>query len=109
MRNFLSRFTFKRSPVDWASLNVRLTIEASLLVIVGLGSVALWTGLKMQQILLTSHTQNIGYIADRLPRDVATYSEMMPIGAAIQKTIDTGSPNLGQGPRRTIHWPINRL
>jgi signal transduction histidine kinase len=79
----------KRSHVDWSSLNVRLTIEASLLVIVGLGSVAIWTGLRMQQILLTSHTQNIGYIADRFPRDVAMYSDTMPVEIGIQKTIDT--------------------
>jgi signal transduction histidine kinase len=43
----------------------------------------------MQQILLTSHTQNIGYIADRFPRDVAMYSDTMPVEIGIQKTIDT--------------------
>jgi signal transduction histidine kinase len=89
MSNFLNQFLSKRSRVDWSSLNVRLTIETSLLVIVGLGSVALWTGFRMQQILLTSHTQNIGYIAERFPRDAATYSNMMPVENAIQKTIDT--------------------
>ncbi len=88
MRKFLNRVWLNRRPVDGSSLNVRLTIEASLLVIVGLGSVATWTGLRMQQILLTSHTQNIAYIADRFPRDVAMYSERMPVEIGIQKTID---------------------
>jgi signal transduction histidine kinase len=89
MSKFLGGFLSKRSRVDWSSLNVRLTIEASLLVIVGLGSVALWTGFRMQQILLTSHTQNISYIADRFPRDVAMYSDLMPVEQGIQKTINT--------------------
>jgi signal transduction histidine kinase len=89
MSKLLRKFFSKPSRIDWSSLNVRLTIEASLLVIVGLGSVATWTGLRMQQILLTSHTQSIGRIADRFPRDVATYSTMMPVEAGIQKSVDT--------------------
>jgi signal transduction histidine kinase len=89
MRKFFSDFLVPSRRIDWSSLNVRLTIETSLLVILGLGSVALWTGLRMQQILLTSHTQNIGYIADRFPRDVAMYSDTMPVEIGIQKTIDT--------------------
>jgi signal transduction histidine kinase len=88
MRKFGRKLLLKRSPIDWSSLNVRLTIEASLLVIVGLGSVAIWMGLRMEQILLTSHTQNIEYIADRFPRDVVTNSDMMPVEVGIQKTID---------------------
>jgi signal transduction histidine kinase len=89
MSKFFSGSLAPRRRVDWSSLNVRLTIETSLLVIVGLGSVALWTGFRMQQILLTSHTQNISYIADRFPRDVAMYSDIMPVEQGIQKTIDT--------------------
>jgi signal transduction histidine kinase len=88
MRKFDRKLSPKRNPIDWSSLNVRLTIEASLLVIVGLGSVAIWTGMRMQQILLTSHTQNMAYIADRFPRDVVTNSDMMPVEVGIQKTID---------------------
>ncbi len=90
--NYMHKLTRKLLPkyssIDWSSLNARLTIEASLLVIVGLGSVAIWTGLRMQQILLTSHTQNIGHIADRFPRDVVANSDMMPVEVGIQKTID---------------------
>jgi hypothetical protein len=89
MSKFFSNLVGPRPRIDWSSLNVRLTIEASLLVIAGLGSVAIWTGLRMQQILLTSHTQNIGYIADRFPRDVAMYSDTMAVEVSIQKTIDT--------------------
>ena len=75
--------------MNGSSLNVRLTLEASLLVMVGLGILALWTGLRMQQILLTSHTQNIAYIADRFPRDVVANSESgLGVERGIQKTID---------------------
>ncbi len=88
MRKLGRKLLPKRSPIDWSSLNVRLTIEASLLVIVGLGSVAIWTGMRMQQILLTSHTQNMAYIADRFPRDVVANSDMMAVEVGIQKTID---------------------
>ncbi len=88
MRNFLRTSLSRRRPIDFSSLNVRLTIEASLLIILGVTSVTVWTGWKMQQILLTSRTQNIGYMADRFPRDVQLYSEMLPIETAVQKTID---------------------
>jgi len=88
MRKISQKLLPKHSSINWSSLNVRLTIEASLLVIIGLGSVAVWTGLRMQQILLTSHTQDIGYIADRFPRDVVKNSDMMPVEVGIQKTID---------------------
>jgi signal transduction histidine kinase len=88
MNKFFSQFFAQRRRVDWSSLNVRLTIETSLLVIVGLGSLSLWTGLRMQQILLTSHTQNISHIADRFPRDAAMYSDIMPVEQGIQKTIE---------------------
>jgi signal transduction histidine kinase len=88
MSKFFSGVFAQRRRVDWSSLNVRLTIETSLLVIVGLGSVALWTGFRMQQILLTSHTQKISHIADRFPRDAAMYSDTMPVDQGIQKTIE---------------------
>lgn len=45
----------------------------------------------MQQILITTHTQNIEYIASRFPRDVQLYSEMLSIDAGLQKTIDNVS------------------
>ncbi|GAA6624198.1 hypothetical protein NUACC26_100230 [Scytonema sp. NUACC26] len=52
-----------------------------------LGSVALWTSWKMQQILIDSHKQNIEHIAKRLPQDVQLYSEMMQPEIGLQKAI----------------------
>ncbi len=45
----------------------------------------------MQQILITTHTQNVEYIASRFPRDVQLYSEMLPVEAGLQKTINNVS------------------
>jgi heavy metal sensor kinase len=77
--------------LDPASLQFRLTLEVSLLSILGLSSVAVWTSWKMQQLLITTHTQQVEYIANRFPRDVELYSGMLPVNAGLQKTIDNVS------------------
>lgn len=73
---------------DPASLQFRLTAEIAALLVLCLGSVAIWTSWKMQQILIATHTQGIEYLATRFSRDVELYSEMLPIKAGLQKTID---------------------
>ncbi len=78
----------KQRHLDPASLQFRLTLEISLLSMLGLSSVAVWTSWKMQQLLITTHTQNVEYIATRFPRDVELYSDMLPVIAGLQKTID---------------------
>jgi signal transduction histidine kinase len=45
----------------------------------------------MQQLLITTHTQQVEYIANRFPRDVELYSEMLPVTKGLQKTIDNVS------------------
>lgn len=82
---------FRQGHLDPSSLQFRLTIEVAAPLILGLGSVALWTSWKMQQILITTHLQSVDYIADRFPRDVQIYSEMLPLEAGLQKTIDNVS------------------
>ena len=77
--------------LDPSSLQFRLTIEIAALSILGLSSVAIWTSWKMQQILIATHTQNVEYIASRFPRDVQLYSEMLPVEAGLQKTINNVS------------------
>lgn len=73
---------------DSSSLQFRLTVEIAALFVVGLGSVAAWTSWKMQQILITSHTQTVEYIATRFSHDVELYSEMLPVEVGLQKTIN---------------------
>ncbi|UBF30319.1 HAMP domain-containing protein (plasmid) [Kovacikia minuta CCNUW1] len=74
-----------------ASLQFRLTAEIAALSVLGLSSVAIWTSWKMQQVLITTHTQGVEYVATRFPRDVELYSEMLPVETGLQKTIDNVS------------------
>ena len=78
----------KQRHLDPASLQFRLTMQVTALLVIGLGSVGIWTSWKMQQLLITTHTQSVDYIATRFPRDVELYSEMLPVEAGLQKTID---------------------
>ncbi len=73
--------------LDPSSLQFRLTLEIAALSVLSLGSVAIWTSWKMQQILIVTHTQGVEYIATRFPHDVELYSEMLPIATGLQKTI----------------------
>jgi heavy metal sensor kinase len=81
----------KQGHLDPSSLQFRLTVEITLLSILGLSSVAVWTGWKMQKLLITTHAQSMEYIATRFPRDVELYSEMLPVETGLQKTIDNVS------------------
>ncbi len=92
IRQFQKRICqFRRDHLDPSSLQFRLTIEIAALSVLGLSSVAIWTSWKMQQILIATHTQNVEYIASRFPRDVQLYSEMLPVEAGLQKTINNVS------------------
>jgi heavy metal sensor kinase len=81
----------QRRHLDPSSLQLRLTLEIAAVSVLSLGSVAVWTSWKMQQILIATHTQSVEYIAARFPRDVELYSEMLPIKTGLQKTIDNVS------------------
>lgn len=70
------------------SLQVRLTFGIAFVSALGMGSVVLWIGTRMQQIIVSTHKQNIEYIADRFPNDVEIYSQMMAMDVALQKAID---------------------
>lgn len=73
---------------DIFSLRLRLILGIALVSIVGLGGLASWTSWRMQQILINSHKYNIAKIAERLPRDVQLYQEMMSVETSLQKAID---------------------
>lgn len=81
----------KQRHLDPASLQFRLTVEIVALSVLGLGSIAVWTNWKMQQILITTHTQRVEYIATRLPDDVALYSEMFSVETGLKKAINNVS------------------
>lgn len=82
----------RRHWLDPASLQFRLTLGVTAFSILGLGGVASWTSWKMQQILVNTHTENIKYIGQRFPQDVALYSDMLPVQPSVQRAIDDLSP-----------------
>ena len=77
-----------RNKFDSCSLRVRLTVGMALFSAIGLGSLAIWTGMRMQHILIVTHKENIKYIAERFPQDVKIYTEMATLPVATQKAID---------------------
>lgn len=74
--------------IDLSSLRGRLTLVIAGVSALGLSSLAIWTSWKMQRLLITTHKNNIQYIADRFPHDVKIYSQMMVTSKGIQKAID---------------------
>ena len=74
---------------DTASLKVRLTVGIATATAIGLGSLAAWTSMRMQQILISTHKENMKYIAERFPMDVEIYSEMIPLTEGAQRAIDS--------------------
>lgn len=77
------RFRFKVN-----SLQFRLTFGLAIVSGIGLGSVAIATGLKMQQQLVLTHKQNIRYIADRLPNDIEIYSQRFSQRETLEMVIE---------------------
>lgn len=73
---------------DPYSLQFRLTAGVVAFSVLGLGSVALWTSWKMQQILIDSHKQTVQDIAERFPQDVELYSKMMSVQSGLQMVIN---------------------
>ncbi len=71
-----------------SSLQTRLTLGIAVFSVLGLGSVALWTSWKMQQLLVVSHKHNIEQIAERFPRDVEMSGKMWYVNKSLQKAID---------------------
>jgi signal transduction histidine kinase len=74
--------------IDPCSLRLRLTIGIAIFSASALGSLAIWTSWKMQQILIDTHKHNIQQIANRVPHDVQLYSEMMQPETGVQKAIN---------------------
>lgn len=83
-----------RKLLDTASLKVRLTIGIAGVSALGMGGLSAWTTIKMQHILISTHKENLHYIAGRFPMDVAIYSEMIPLEEGAQRAIKSlSTPN----------------
>jgi heavy metal sensor kinase len=81
--------------LDPSSLQLRLTLEFSALAVLGMSSVALWSGTEMKQILVATHKQNVDYIASLFPTQVELYTDTMPFESGLKMTIaKVSTPNL---------------
>ncbi|ELS01318.1 signal transduction histidine kinase [Xenococcus sp. PCC 7305] len=76
------------SKLDPTSLKVRLTSGIAAFSAIGLGGLAVWTSVRMQHILVSTHKENIVYIAERFPHDVEIYSDMVSLEEGAQRAID---------------------
>lgn len=87
--NLAARPNTVRKILDTASLKARLTIGITAVTVLGLGSLAAWTSMRMQHLLVSTHKENIKYIATRFPMHVKIYSEMIPLEEGAQRAIDS--------------------
>jgi signal transduction histidine kinase len=78
---------------DFNSLRLRLTAGVAAFSILGLGSLASWTGWRMQQILIESHKKNIEEIATTIPRDVEMLSRMGSEEKAVSQALKSFKAN----------------
>ena len=78
---------------DPSSLKVRLTLGIAIASVCSLGGLAIWTGMRMQQILIATHKENIKYVAERFADDVRIYSDMVSLEEGTQRTVDNLSGN----------------
>lgn len=82
----------KWGQFDLASLQVRLTLGIALVAILGVGSVATWTMVKMDEMLMASHERYVMLVAERLPVEVAYYRAASASDKAVQQAVDQLSP-----------------
>ncbi|NJR39550.1 MAG: HAMP domain-containing histidine kinase [Leptolyngbyaceae cyanobacterium CSU_1_4] len=83
----LGRQTLGRR-ISPTSLQFRLTLELITLSILGVGSVTLWAGWRMEKTLISAHKQNLEYIAAHLPEQVELYRQSGSIETGVERTID---------------------
>ncbi|MDJ0650102.1 MAG: HAMP domain-containing sensor histidine kinase [Xenococcaceae cyanobacterium MO_188.B19] len=73
---------------DPSSLKVRLTLGIAIASVCSLGGLAIWTGMRMQQILIATHKDDIKYIAERFADHVEIYSDMVSLEEGTQRALD---------------------
>lgn len=70
------------------SLQFRLTLELIALSLLGVGSVTVWSGWRMEQTLVSAHKQNLEYIAAHFPEQVELYRQSEPVEMGLTRTIE---------------------
>jgi signal transduction histidine kinase len=85
LRSLILPLSRRVSPT---SLQFRLTLELVTLAVLGVSGVALWAGWQMEQTLISTHKQNLEYIAARFPEQVELYRQMGSTATGVEQTID---------------------
>jgi heavy metal sensor kinase len=78
---------FTPPKISTSSLQFRLTLEIVVISVLGLCSVALWSGWRMEKILVAAHKQNLEFIASRFPEYMELYSDAGEKDYGLKKTI----------------------
>jgi len=86
LRNTITHLFAKR--ISPTSLQFRLTLELIALSVLGVSSVTIWAGWRMEQTLVSAHKQNLEYIAAHFPEQVELYRQMGTVETGIKRTID---------------------
>lgn len=87
--------------IDFHSLQVRLIAGVATVSTMALGSVVTWMSWQIQHLLVETHKQNLEVVANRFPRDVEIYSDMVSLETGIQKTVNNLTDN------NTVLWVKN--
>lgn len=80
-----------QGKIDLYSLQFRLILGMVSILLLGMSSLALWTGWEMEQFLIVTHQQKIEAIANRFLQDLERYSAIFPMETGLQQAIDRGS------------------
>lgn len=89
----------KQKGIDFASLQLRLTLGITTVSLLGVGSMGLWTTWQMRQMLVVQHQDYLQAIGDRIPAELkaaeTTQQSPQPVAAYLQKLVDAwASPSL---------------
>ncbi|MBD3882303.1 HAMP domain-containing histidine kinase [Phormidium tenue FACHB-886] len=89
----------KQKGIDFASLQLRLTLGITTVSLLGVGSMGMWTTWQMRQMLVVQHQDYLQAIGDRIPAELkaaeAVQRPPQPMTAYLQKLVDAwASPSL---------------
>lgn len=73
---------------DPYSLKIRLTLGITIFSTLSLAGLASWISMKFQHIQVSTHKENIEYIAERFPNDVEIYSDMVPLTEGLERVVN---------------------
>ncbi len=74
--------------ISTTSLQFRLTMELSLISIVGLSIVSVWVGWRMEKALISSQKQVLENVVTLFPEQVTMYMEMGGIKEGVKRTVN---------------------